>query len=164
MWQGWEWVCGNEMVPALAHWSPVPRSHQVTSARATERQCCTFQPNKQQNVLQHRSVWLLPHSCFHPAVAAQGSSVGKGSATPCGPHNPFLESCCLVFFIGFGIGQLRMDFGWKKTQRLATVLLLCCAPVPFLAGSIIFSLGCGVLEMLWRVVGICRGDCNMPNL
>lgn len=120
-----EWVCVNEMVPTLAHCSPVPRSHRVTSARATERQCCTSSLISSKTSSSTGVLWLLPHSCFHPAVAAQGSSVGKGSPMPCGPLNPFLESCCLVFFTGFGIHQLRMDFGWKKTQRLATVCSYC---------------------------------------
>jgi len=62
---------------------------------------------------------LLLCSCLHPVVELEGEdgcSEAKGSVTPCplalaaprGPHNLFLESCCLASLLGSAL----VNSGW----------------------------------------------------
>lgn len=157
------WICVNEVVPAVSPLCPVTASDVCQGHR--EAILC-FQPNEQQNILQHRNAlasptFLLPSSSSSTRV--DGSSVGEGSVMPCLPHNPFLESCCLVSPLDLALVNSGWILGRKNPEVSNSVFLLCCAPGPFLAGSIIFSLGCEVLKMLWRVVGSCSGECNMQS-
>lgn len=57
--------------------------------------------------------------------------MGKGSVAPCHPHNPFLESCCLVSSLDVALVNSRWILGGKTPEVRNSVLLLCCAPDPF---------------------------------
>lgn len=49
---------------------------------------------------------------------------------PCYPHNPFLESCCLVSSLDLALVNSGWILGGKAPEVGNSVLLLCCPPGP----------------------------------
>lgn len=66
------------------------------------------------------------------------------------------------FSVGFSIGQIKMDLGKERPEVSGSAVWLSCVPGPLRGGSVVFSLGCGGLEMLWREGGVGRGCLGRP--